>query len=901
MRLRSLIVLLPLLLTVAPPAQAQPEEYRAYWVDAFGSGIKTAAQVTTLVNDLRAGNFNAVVVQVRKRGDAYYTPNTAYPDYEPKATDIASNFDPLADLIAKAHDTSGGKPRIEVHAWLVAYPIWNSSTPPANPQHPFNRRPEWLNQTDSGAIADGSNYYFDPGHPGVQRHTYTIAMDILTRYDVDGINFDYIRYMGRQWGYHPVSVARFNARYGRAGQPAQTDASWMQFRRDQITALVRKVWLNARAVKPHVKISADTITWAPGPTSLTGWLNSSAAYTSVLQDWRGWMEEGILDLNLPMAYFDQAGSYTRDWTNWLNFARDHQYQRHAVIGPGGYLNWASNAIAQLRVARQSSPAGNAARGLCVYSYRVPFQGAFADIPRATFHAALVTNGASSLDAISPGVFHQPATIPPMPWKVAPTTGHIMGYAFGGAANNPLDGATVALVGPVTRSQPSDGTGFYGFVDLPPGQYTLYAVRAGQGSATATVTVAAGEVATRDLILSTLPPDDGLPPQITGLTVTEIGPYSAAIEWTTDEPASSRVEYGVADFTGVVTNAALVTQHRVPLTGLSANTPWQFRVSAADAHGNTAVSGTALFVTAPPAPVPDVIVDDAVALSVGSWTVTSFSPGYWGSGYRYAGPGTGATHVEFRPDLPHTGAYRVHAWYVASAPGGNRTTNAQHVVTHQAGANSIGVNQQANGSRWFLLGEFAFTAGTNGAVRVTDLMPEPSGKLVMADGIRWEFLPPPPVAPRLTRQPEPQEVFPGQTARFSVEAAGTLPLTYQWRRDGTAIPGATNATLTLPGAQPAEAGQYSVEVTNPGGAVTSATATLAVTALQPGVFTAVEVRPDGQVRLVLTGTPGATYLIEASTNLVHWGTLAVLPLPGGSAEFLDPGAHTNALRFYRSRP
>jgi uncharacterized lipoprotein YddW (UPF0748 family) len=900
MRFRHLALLLPCWLALSPLAGAQTNEFRAYWVDAFGAGIKTASQVTTLVSDLRAGNFNAVVVQVRKRGDAYYTPNTAYPDHEPRAADIATSFDPLADLLAKAHDTSGGKARIEVHTWLVTYPIWNSTTAPANAQHPFNRHPEWLNRTDAGTTYSDGNYYFDPGHPGVQRHTYNTAMDVLTRYDVDGINFDYIRYMGRQWGYNTNSVTRFNTRFGRTGAPAQTDAAWLQFRRDQVTGLLRKVWLNARAIKPNVKISADTITWAPGPTSVANWLSSSAAYTSVLQDWRGWMEEGILDLNLPMAYFDQGGNYTRDWTNWNNFAKDHQYQRHVAIGPGAYLNWASNSIAQLRVARTASPAGNSARGVCAYSYRVPFKGAFTNISRATFHAVLVTNGPSVLDPVGPGVFNQPATIPTMPWKTTPTAGHLMGYLFGGATNNPLDGALVTLTGPANRVQTNDGTGFYGFVDLPPGTYTISASMPGVGTATAAVSISQGVVAVRDLILTTEPPNDGVPPVISGLTVTEVGPYSATLVWATDEPASSVVELGVASLAQALTNAARVSQHSVRLSGLAASTPWQFRVRCADLHGNAAQSAVGGFTTAPAAPVADVIVDDSAALTVGSWTTSSASPGYWGSGYRYASAGTGTKYVEFRPDLPHNGSYNVFAWYVASFPGGNRTTNAQHVIAHAEGTATVGVNQQANGSQWFPLGVFPFAAGNSGAVRVTDIMPETT-KLAMADGIRWQFIPPLPVAPVLTLQPGDTEVFTGQSVTFSAEAVGTLPMAYQWRFNGSAIPGATNLTLVLPNPQPADAGQYAVHVTNPGGWATSASALLVVNLPEPGAFSAVQMQPDGQVRLRLTGSPGATYHIETSTNLVQWQPLATLELPGGVAEILDSAAVTNRLRFYRSRP
>src|SRR5688572_11849374 len=90
-------------------ARAQADEFRAFWCDAFGPGFKNAAEVTTFINDIRAAKANAIVPEIRKRGDAYYNGSI----YEPKPTDISpASFDPLADLIAKAHDTSSGKQRI---------------------------------------------------------------------------------------------------------------------------------------------------------------------------------------------------------------------------------------------------------------------------------------------------------------------------------------------------------------------------------------------------------------------------------------------------------------------------------------------------------------------------------------------------------------------------------------------------------------------------------------------------------------------------------------------------------------------------------------------------------------------------------------------------------------------
>lgn len=520
---------------------AQTPEWRAFWVDAFGAGFKSSSEVTTLINNTRAANANAILPEVRKRGDAYYNGSI----YEPKATDISpASFDPLADLIAKAHDTSGGKQRVEVHAWIVSYKIWGSqnSTPPAStPPHPYTAHPEWLTQDINGATWDGSSYSFDPGHPDVQRHTFNVCMDIISRYDIDGFNFDYIRYTGNTWGYHPVTVARFNARYGRTGQPAPTDALWKQFRRDQVTALVRKVYLHTLALKPWVKISADTITWGNnGVANDAQWYNSSAAWNDVLQDWRGWMQEGILDLNIPMNYYRHHNTtpptdHATAYTNWMNFAKDRKFNRHVAIGPGIYLNYTSNAIIQLRATRTPSPLGNYADGVCGYVYKQPDnQGT----GFATFKNYL-TNSPNAYDPVSPAIFATKVPVPDMPWKSAPTKGHLMGTVYGGSTTNSLDGAVISISGPVTRSQTNDATGFYGFVDLPPGNYTVTAGFPGYLNGVSNVTVVVSNVAVQNFVLPLQGPPaivaqpqdqtvySGVP---TGFGVTASGPQPLYYQW-----------------------------------------------------------------------------------------------------------------------------------------------------------------------------------------------------------------------------------------------------------------------------------------------------------------------------------------------------------------------------------
>lgn len=700
----------------------QAQEFRALWVDAFGPGFKTSAQVTDLIRDLRTGNFNAVVVEIRKRGDAYYNGN-----YEPKATDIAASFDPLADLIAKAHNTNNG-PRIEVHTWIVTYNIWNNrTTRPSQPDHPYNLHPEWLTQTRTGTQWDASNYAFDPGHPGVQEHTFNVAMDIIANYDIDGFNWDYIRYAGPEWGYNPVSVARFNARYGLSGSPAETDPAWMQFRRDQVTALVRKVYLSAIALKPHVKMSADTITWGTvGVRTIHEW-PSSAAYSSVLQDWRGWMEEGIIDLNIPMTYYRQH-MHASAFTNWCHFARDHKYNRHLAIGPGIYLNGGSNAIVQMRHALLPNTNGNRAEGVCGYSHRVPNTG---DVSRATFLNALTQP--SSLDPVSPPIFTQPATPPVMPWKTNPTRGHLKGFVLSGTNN--IDGATVTLRSISNKVMMTDATGFYGAVDLPPGSYSLSASSTNLGSAFTNLAITAGVVTHIDLHLST---NDVVPPLLLDVRAIDISDSSVRIMWRTDETANGVVEYGTTtNYTLSTTDAALVTTHALDLVGLSPNTTFHFRVRSEDARANSASSSDYTFTTNPRGVVSDIIVDNPDASVAGAWTTGVSSVDKYGPDYQFTGPGTGAEWLQFTPRILTAGHYKVYGWH---PQGSNRTTNAPHIIRHSGGSQTLFANQKINGGRWNLLGTFSFAAGTNGYVRITDGFPDTT-QVVLADAIKFAYVPP----------------------------------------------------------------------------------------------------------------------------------------------------------------
>ena len=158
-----------------------------------------------------------------------------------------------------------------------------------------------------------------------------------------------------------------------------------------------------------------------------------------------------------------------------------------------------------------------------------------------------------------------------------------------------------------------------------------------------------------------------------------------------------------------------------------------------------------------------------------------------------------------------------------------------------------------------------------------------------------------IAPEIAMDPQSESVSAGSPASFWVAATGTAPLSYQWRKDGANIVGATGATNAIATAQSAAAGSYSVVVTNVAGSATSAVATLTVVITPPEINSFLP-GVGGDFSLTGTGPVGEGYRILATTNLelplVNWPVVDTGVFTGGVFSFTDTQATNYALRFYR---
>lgn len=473
------------------------EQWRGLWVDAFNDGIYNDDQVTDLVAHAQDLGVNALVVQVGRRFDCFCN-NAQYP--RTQAAIAPAPYDPLAEIIEQAHAVG-----IEVHAWINATTLWNMATPPADPEHVFNTNgptasgaDRWLNQRVDGVeIINGTNAYIDPANPAAVDYIVSAMQSVTENYDVDGINLDYIRYpdfnqgeFSNDWGYSEVSLERFTAATGRTDRPEPTDEEFSDWRRDQVTNLVRKIYVGVNEVDPSVRLSINGITYAYGPQNYGGWENARP-YANVMQDWTGWLDEGIIDTVTAMNYKrnwnpDQAVMFTQ----WTDFMAEYDTDRHLVNGPALYLNDVSDSVAQ---AEETNAAD--LEGWMGYAYANPTQTVVAN------PSTRLAERAALLDALRAGPFADDVTVPEMTWKTQPTTGMVSGQIRVRGAGS-ADDVQVALrrIGGETIEVRTDGSGWFGAVSLPPGNYRATVV---DGSATQspprTFTIREGEVATVEVL------------------------------------------------------------------------------------------------------------------------------------------------------------------------------------------------------------------------------------------------------------------------------------------------------------------------------------------------------------------------------------------------------------------
>jgi uncharacterized lipoprotein YddW (UPF0748 family) len=365
---------------LAVPTAAAPDEVRALWVTR--GSLVSADSIAGLVRSAAESGFNTLLVQVRGRGDAFYTSR-----FEPRAEALAGQpaaFDPLATVTALAH-ASG----LRVHAWINVDLVSSGADLPASRQHLVYMHPDWLMvprplafelaRTDPkspeylGRLARWTRtmsstiegIYVSPVHPAAVDHLVRVVDEIVSSYDLDGIHLDYVRYPSSDFDYSRSALAAFRAaidgdmtpaeraRFGRrdiselVGATEAFPGRWADFRRSRLNTLVMRLHTLVRTRRPGAVLSAAVY---PDPVEAAG---------VRLQDWRMWLDNQLIDVVCPMAYTPDASVFASQIASVRQLATGSP----VWAGIGAYRLSSSETIANIRTARRLG-----ADGVVLFSY-----------------------------------------------------------------------------------------------------------------------------------------------------------------------------------------------------------------------------------------------------------------------------------------------------------------------------------------------------------------------------------------------------------------------------------------------------------------------------------------------------------------------------------------------------
>jgi len=382
--------------TPSPTPWSNPDvEIRALWVTRYD--YKTTDAVKTIIQNAADCNFNMILFQVRGNATTFYPS-----DLEPWAWELSNGgventgrnpgWDPLAVAIQEAHAAG-----LQLHAYMNTYPGWKETIPPPTdvPQL-WNTHRDWFACGKDGVTmwpSDWWTYWYtflSPGHPDARAHIHAVYMEILQRYpNLDGIHYDYIRYPSEvgDYSWNPVDVSLFTAWAG--GTPNEKPSEWAQWKRDQITALVRENYNDGEKIWHGVFFSGAVLG------------KYSTGRDSYFQDSHAWLAEGIIDCIMPMLY-------TSDTVYFGNMVQEQVSARNGrFVSPGIGVSSVTVAglLEEIQISRDKG-----AQGVTLFAYSTIFPG---DVPNAKAKALL------------DGPFSNKAEPPPMPWKNLSQSGYML--------------------------------------------------------------------------------------------------------------------------------------------------------------------------------------------------------------------------------------------------------------------------------------------------------------------------------------------------------------------------------------------------------------------------------------------------------------------------------------------
>jgi uncharacterized lipoprotein YddW (UPF0748 family) len=377
------------------PATTASREFRAAWVATVANinwpskpGLSTDEQkreAIELLDFLQQHHFNAVIFQVRPQCDALYKSDLEPWSYyltgqQGKAPD--PYYDPLEFWTEAAHDRG-----IEMHVWLNPYRAHHKDGKEISEQSIVKKHPELVVYLKEGY------WWLDPAQTGTQDHSVAVVMDLVKRYDIDGVHFDDYFY---PYPSYNGNVDFPDSTSWKAYQQTGGKLSRGDWRRNAVNVFIERLYKNIKAEKPHVKFGLSPFgIWRPGyPSSIQGF----DQYDQLYADAKLWLNKGWIDYFTPQLYWPinriaQSFPVLLGWWAGENTMKRHLWPGISVGRDTSAQN-VNEIMSQVMISRGMLPESN---GIVHWSI------------------SSLTKNPPMAKAIVDGPYRKDALVPPSPW------------------------------------------------------------------------------------------------------------------------------------------------------------------------------------------------------------------------------------------------------------------------------------------------------------------------------------------------------------------------------------------------------------------------------------------------------------------------------------------------------
>jgi uncharacterized lipoprotein YddW (UPF0748 family) len=337
--MKHLVVLLSLATLMTPlpeasePARRPPFEMRAAWVTRWA--FKDSADVRALFRDLEKIGVNTVFFQVRGACDALYRSSLEpWSDLLTGRLGADPGWDPLQIALREGHGRG-----IEVHAWINVFTGWavtdsGAAPPSSDPPHVVNTHPDWLASDAQGRRmslfkqeTEQSYVFLSPTHEDVQDHITAVVRDLVSRYDLDGLHLDYVRFPDSSYSYDTDTKAAYRLDMILRGV-GQEALSFHEWRIRRLNDFVGRLAVTARGLRPGLLVSAAV------------WQKVDEGREIYLQDGIEWLRRGRLDFLVPMLYTSSVETFRERLDTFVRPAG----AGNVVAGLGPYLEAFTDSI-----------------------------------------------------------------------------------------------------------------------------------------------------------------------------------------------------------------------------------------------------------------------------------------------------------------------------------------------------------------------------------------------------------------------------------------------------------------------------------------------------------------------------------------------------------------------------